>query len=83
LITIIIPASGASEQSEGINFTPFVLSLPHAKKKKFSHMDRDQLKNLKKVDPLPKIWQKPHGPSPWIFKLCESMLWGDESQLYG
>jgi hypothetical protein len=46
-------------------------------------MDRDQLKNPQKVDPLPKIWQKPHGHSPWIFKLCESMLWGDESQLYG
>jgi hypothetical protein len=22
----------------------------------------------------PKIWQKPHGPSPWIFKPCASMI---------
>ncbi len=37
-----------SEQG-GINFTPFVLSLPHAKKKKKkknSYMDGGQLKNV-------------------------------------
>ncbi len=37
-----------SEQG-GINFTPFVLSLPYAKKKKkikISHMDGGQLKNV-------------------------------------
>jgi hypothetical protein len=22
----------------------------------------------------PKIWQKPHRPSPWIFQLCATML---------
>jgi len=24
----------------------------------------------------PKIWQKPHGPFPWIFKPCASMVTG-------
>ncbi len=43
--------SEANLRSEqvGINFTPFVLSLPYAKKKKkikISHMDGGQLKNV-------------------------------------